>query len=227
MYTYLLINLFAISIPLWRSFDTRISLHKEWKAVFGAIFLTGIPFVLWDALFTKWGVWGFNPNYLSGIYLLGLPLGEWLFFVCIPYACIFTYVALNYFIKHDFIGAKSKWISMILIVLVLSVSVFNYEKAYTVSTAVSLASALVLIQFVFKFPHMGRFYFSYLVILLPFFIVNGILTGTGIEGEVVWYNNAENLGVRLGTIPIEDAFYGMLLILMNIFLFEKLRVKQP
>lgn len=224
MYTYLLINLFAISIPLWRSFDSRIKLHKEWKAVFAAIVVTGIPFVLWDALFTKWGVWGFNPSYLCGGYLLGLPLGEWLFFVCIPYACIFTYVALNYFIKRDFIGAKSKWITVFLIVVVLSTAFLNTEKAYTFSTGVSLATFLILVQFVFKFQNMGRFYFSYMVILIPFFMVNGILTGTGIEGEVVWYNDAENLGVRMGTIPVEDTFYGMLLILMNIFLFEKWRV---
>ena len=70
---------------------------------------------------------------------------------------------------------------------------------------------------------MGKFYRFYLWHLIPFFIVNGILTGTGIDGEVVWYNNAENLGIRLGTIPIEDSLYSLSLMLMNISIFEWLK----
>jgi lycopene cyclase domain-containing protein len=74
---------------------------------------------------------------------------------------------------------------------------------------------------------MGRFYLAYAVILIPFFIVNGILTGSFIEQEVVWYNNEENLGVRIGTVPVEDIFYGMLLILMNVVIYEWLQEKNP
>jgi lycopene cyclase domain-containing protein len=56
--------------------------------------------------------------------------------------------------------------------------------------------------------------------LIPFFIVNGILTGSGLKQPVVWYNNAENIGIRLFTIPVEDIAYGLELILANIFFFE-------
>ncbi len=67
---------------------------------------------------------------------------------------------------------------------------------------------------------LGEFYLSFLVILLPFGLVNGILTGSFIEEQVVWYNNQEILGIRLGTIPIEDIFYGMTLVLLSYFLME-------
>lgn len=69
---------------------------------------------------------------------------------------------------------------------------------------------------------MGRFYVAFGVILIPFLIVNGILTGSFIDEPVVWYNNEENLRIRIGTIPVEDVFYGMLMLLIPITISEKL-----
>jgi lycopene cyclase domain-containing protein len=46
------------------------------------------------------------------------------------------------------------------------------------------------------------------------------LTGSGIEGEVVWYNNQENLGARIFTIPIEDSAYAFSMLLFNLTVFK-------
>lgn len=61
--------------------------------------------------------------------------------------------------------------------------------------------------------------------LIPFLIVNGILTGSYVDEPIVWYNNAENLGIRIGTIPVEDTVYAMLLLMMNITFLERFSSK--
>jgi len=178
--------------------------------------------LIWDICFTKAGVWGFNEHYTLGVNFFNLPIEEVLFFFCIPYSSLFTYHCFQLFfpkLKTYSFGS----ISAILIIGLIVTGFLNFSKLYTSVTF--LALALVLIDVVF-FQHekwLSTFYFMYLIILLPFFIVNGMLTGTGLDEPVVWYNNSENLGIRLLTIPFEDMFYGMLLLLMNVLAFESFK----
>ncbi|MDH3711744.1 MAG: lycopene cyclase domain-containing protein [Cyclobacteriaceae bacterium] len=224
-FLYLFLDLASIAIPLAWSFEKKVRFFRDWKYLFPAIALTGLFFIIWDVVFTDWGVWGFNPTYLSGYYLLNLPVEEWLFFICIPYACVFTYRSLSYFIKKDLLQAASPIITKVLIFLLLLIGLIHFQNAYTFTTFISLALFLLWHLLVVKSPYLGRFYLAYLVILIPFFTVNGILTGSFIPNEVVWYDDQENLGIRMFTIPVEDTFYGMLLILMNVTIYEYLKHK--
>jgi lycopene cyclase domain-containing protein len=224
-YLYLWIDFFTIIFPLAFSFLPINPVYKKWKAILPALTLPAILFLIWDVTFTASGVWGFNPRYITGIYLFNLPLEEVLWFVCIPYACIFSYEAVLFYIKKDIVGYNQKAISSCLVLVLSLVGLIYHERIYTVITFFSMAALIVWTQWIWKPVFLGRFYLAFLFILVPFFIVNGILTGTGLEEPIVWYNNAENLNIRMGTIPIEDTFYGMLLILMNISLFEYLQKK--
>jgi lycopene cyclase domain-containing protein len=224
-YLYLWIDFLTILFPLVFSFLPINPVYKKWKAVLPALTLPAILFLIWDAIFTARGVWGFNPRYITGIYFFNLPLEEVLWFVCIPYACIFSYEAVLFYIKKDIIEDKQKAISTCLVLLLSLVGIIYYERIYTLITFLSMSALIGWTQWIWKPAFFGRFYLAFLFILVPFFIVNGILTGTGLEEPIVWYNNAENLNIRMGTIPIEDTFYGMLLILMNISLFEYLQKK--
>ena len=222
-YLYLLLNFFIIIVPLSRSFEPRIAFYKSFKSLWPAMAIVSGFFLVWDIIFTHIGVWGFNPKYLSGIYLFGLPLGEWLFFVTVPYACLFIYRVLNYFIKRDVLAKQTKNISNFLIGFSFALAAVYYDRWYTVTTFALLGSLVSYLQYREKPVWLGRFYLAYAVCLIPFFAVNGILTGTGIAAEVVWYNPAEIIGTRLGTIPFEDAFYGLLLVLGTAFFYERFR----
>jgi lycopene cyclase domain-containing protein len=225
-YLYLTLDLLTILFPFLFSFYSKANFSKKWKHLWPAILIPGVIFIVWDEVFTRLGVWGFNEAYLSGFYIGSLPIEEVLFFICIPYACVFTYEALNYLISKDYFGSNQKIISVVIILACLVLGTASIEKWYTSTTFLSLAIYLIFLQFIKKESFLGRFFFAYLIILIPFFIVNGILTGSGIEEPVVWYNDDENLGLRIVTIPVEDAFYGMLLILMNVSIFEWLQSKR-
>ena len=101
---YFWINLLSISVPLIVSFDRRLKFYRNWKYLFPAMLATMWVFIPWDVYKTASGVWGFNPDHLQGIYIFNLPIEEWLFFIAIPYACLFTYHSFEYLIKKDYLG---------------------------------------------------------------------------------------------------------------------------
>ncbi len=209
--------------PFFLSFDKKVAFYKSFGSLFKSIIPVAIVFLVWDAVFTSFGFWGFNPKYISGISLFGLPLGEYLFFIVIPFCCVFVYEVLNSYISQDILGSWSTSISNFLMGFSASLAVIFYDKWYTVLTFGLLAVLVYWHSKKNKTEWLGRFYLSYAIIALPFLAINGILTGTGLDEEVVWYNDAENIGKRIFTIPIEDFFYGMLLILAVVSMFEYFR----
>ncbi len=223
MSLYLLINILTISIPLVLSFDKRVHFFTSWKHLIPAMGITMGLFIIWDVVFTAQGVWGFNDRYHSHIFLLGLPLEEYLFFISVPYASIFTIKVIDsYFPNFRLSISQARVLALILMAAMLTVAIVHIRKSYTAVNFI--VSALLIGLVLVKKPEiLRRFFLSYLVIMIPFGIVNGILTGSFIEEQVVWYNDHENLGIRLGTIPIEDIFYGMTLVLLSYFLMETFR----
>ena len=220
---YLILNIGSIIIPFLFSFHPKLKFNKQFKAAWLAILSIATGFIVWDMYFTQIGVWGFNPRYHSGIEFNHLPLEEMLFFICIPFSCLYTYHCLNVLISNDHFAIAEKYISLVLMAFLFITALISYEKLYTFYTFSALLLCIFLLKYLVKVKWLSRFYFAYMVLLIPFTIVNGILTGTGLPEPVVWYNNSENLAIRFLTIPIEDIFYGMLLILLNVAVFESLK----
>lgn len=227
MSLYLILNIASLIIPFLYSFDNRMKYVKRWKAVFPAIIITAIFYIVWDIIFTKIGVWSFNLRYHSGIELFDLPIEEWLFFICIPYASIFIHFTFHYFFPKVSLSDKTvRIIYWILMIILVPTTILNYDKWYTVVNYSVLV--LLLTYTVFKERTiLNTFFITFLIVLIPFSVINGILTGSFIDEPVVIYNNAENLGIRLGTIPIEDIGYAFSMLLMSLVLIKKIENKYP
>ena len=184
--------------------------------------LPAVFYIIWDSYFTQWGVWSFNPLYITGITYFSLPIEEILFFIVVPYCCVFIYECIRCYFPKITTTAGAETFLKLLALLLFIAGIVYYRKYYTGYTFL-LLSAFLALFFIFR-KHLKEFnstafLVSYAIILIPFLLVNGFLTAI----PVVLYNNAENLGIRIYTIPFEDIFYGMLLIFLNILIFEKLR----
>lgn len=222
---YTLILLGTITVPLALSFDRRVRFYRQWKYLFPALAIVGLFYILFDIILTRYGVWGFNPEYHSNWVIAGLPVEEWLFFILVPYASIFLHdVLVDYFPRFRVSNRIARYLSIAAIIILSAVVLLHTGKIYTVYIY-GVMILLLLYMMMTSVSLLESFYMTYLVILVPFLIVNSILTGSFIEGEVVWYNNAENLGIRIFTIPIEDFSYGFTLILLNLILRDKFRAK--
>lgn len=221
MFTYLLLNLLILAGPLALSFDQKVAFHKRWNIIWQGILLNMLVFIPWDAAFTKLGVWGFNPDYHFNLKILFLPFEEWLFFITVPYAAIFIYECLLIYFPKD---ALYKWrLPIAWMVILGSLAVYGMHTAqlYTAVNTLFLSFAMLMVLISGRGAFLGRFFLTYLIILIPFLIFNGALTAL----PVVWYNDAENMGIRLFTIPVDDLFYNMGMLLIPIANYARLRAK--
>jgi lycopene cyclase domain-containing protein len=157
-----------------------------------------------------------------GFDIFNLPIEEWLFFITVPYASVFIYDCIKYYFPNWKTSNTGNIIAVFLGIILAIFALLNLGKHYTYITFITLAFILFLLS-ISKADYLGRFFASYIIVLVPFLLVNGILTGSSTSEPVVWYNDNFNLDLRILTIPVEDVFYGMLLILGNVAIYEYLQ----
>ncbi len=94
MSEYLKVLLLAVALPLVLSFYPPLKFWRNGKALFLSLTLVVLIFGAWDILAVWRGHWYFDPRYVYGLSIINLPVEEWLFFLAIPFCCIFTWEAI-------------------------------------------------------------------------------------------------------------------------------------
>jgi lycopene cyclase domain-containing protein len=238
-YAYLLVDLFCLSGPFFLSFHKSVAFYKNFKPLAAGILLMSAVYLPWDILFTHWGIWNFNPKYTMQSRWFLLPIEEWLFFVAVPFACVFTFECVRYFKKTAPSKRFTQITSFSILVISTVLCVFAaFEELWYTFSATLLCSALLLFHIQRRSEFLGYFLFAWFILLIPFYMSNGILTGlhfyeydlvntsqVEITEAIVRYNNQFNLGVRIWSVPIEDFFYGLAMILLVLTPYEHFRLK--
>ncbi|TVR85376.1 MAG: lycopene cyclase domain-containing protein [Saprospirales bacterium] len=220
-YLYAWIHLWVFLPVFLLSFDKKVYYASRFRYLFPAIFAVAVPFLIWDYFFTAGGVWEFNESYLTGFRILGLPWEEYMFFFTVPFACVFIYDCLNaYFPKNRIILWERPATILIGIALIVLAVVFISE-IYTLTACAIAFMSLVWIRRKGEISFLANFYRAFLVTVIPFLLVDGILTGGYTNAPIVLYNEAHFSGFRFVSIPIEDMIYGFALLLQLNYLYVK------
>jgi len=218
-FTYLLLDLFTIAGPLFLSFDKKVAFFKSYKFLAPSVAITSFLYLVWDVWFTDINIWKFNDKFLIGKFFLGLPLEEYLFFLVVPYACLFIFRCLQAYFPQLTNKRWGNWANSVIMLLSAGIFMANIDKLYTAVTfgliTTTLGLILVFMRHEFK-KYSAHLFIAWIVALIPMFYVNGQLTGL----PVLIYNNSENLAIRIGTIPFEDFFYNYLYMLWMIVIYE-------
>jgi len=96
MSKYMMVLLLSGIVPFVLSFWPPLKFYKKPKALFYSIAIILVLFGSWDIGATHRGHWSFNPTGVLNVRVINLPLEEVLFFVVIPFCCIFTWEVLKY-----------------------------------------------------------------------------------------------------------------------------------
>jgi lycopene cyclase domain-containing protein len=185
-----------------------------------AIFLTAVVFIIWDELVTNF-FWKFNFRYILGFKIIKLPIEEILFFFTVPFACLFLWV--NFPPQSNiqpFINFPIEILIVLSIIFFVLSLIMIYKKIYYTGIVILFFLITIMITIIINpyFIFQKRFLFFLFPVLFLTFIFNGYLTSR----PVVTYNKKVKSNINIWTIPIEDFIYGLILIVINVFIYENL-----
>lgn len=221
---YLYLNLAIIAFPLIFSFEKRIKYYKKFKPLAIALLLVGIFFVGWDVFATYRGHWSFNPIYVAEIKLLGLPLEEILFFITVPYSCLFVFDSILHFLGDRKLFSHRKWLFPVIGVLIMLFAFGFCGKDYTVLALLSVGLTILFVSLVNVQLFSSQAYWIYIVLTLFLFLIsNYFLTSL----PVVQYSSGAITGFRVITIPIEDFLFNfsMLTNYVTVYIWASRKLK--
>ena len=225
MSDYLLINILVISVPLLLSFENKIKFYRKIPFIFISFLVAGGAFIFWDAVAASRGNWSFNPAYINGIEIVGLPIEELLFFVTIPYSCIFLYETARYYLIEKEIKINRFVIYFVSFVLI-TIALVNSDREYTFLAFFISGIFLITVQIFASYIYASKIFWLFILFsFIPFLAVNYLLTSF----PIVIYNPVAFLGFRIITIPIEDFFYSFTMISFYLLIYltsERIWIKR-
>lgn len=215
---YLVFNLVILVPVTVLSFFPPPFFVRHWRAAWGAVAAAALPYLVWDALVTG-RHWWFNPLYITGVHVAGLPIEEVLFFFTMPFACLFSWQAIFHADRDTPRAGLLPIYAPALLLAPLGAWLFlarglEYTGLALGSFGVAAALDLGLRTRVLARP---RFLALLAFVVALTTVFNGYLTAR----PVVLYEERYQLGIRVLTVPAEDYVYGLSLVYLAAVFFQR------
>jgi len=183
-------------------FDYRNAIWKELLVPLG---MMALIFIAWDILFTSLGVWRFNPAYIQGGKISNLPWEEVCWFFIIPFCSLFVYQIVK--LRWSKPWGSARTLQFVLLVVLFGLYIMNMDRIYS-ATSISMTISMIGLSLIVNWKGFGLFIASFLLLLIPMGLFNGMLTGLFTKEALVHYNYVEFGGNRFLNFPIEDIGFG-------------------
>lgn len=220
MNLYTILNLLIIVPALALSFDRRVAFRRSWACAGAAILAVGTVFVLWDIAVTKVGHWDFSPEYAGSGRIFGLPAGEIIFFISVPFACIFILEVARAYFRERIVAVRPLPFALSAgASLVAAVALKDHGYTFIVLGSLALTLALIAGPARRLFSRSSTWQ-ALALSYIPFMIFNGIFTAL----PIVTYHPEMILGPRIISIPVEDFTYSFSLISLSYMAFDACKV---
>ncbi len=167
------------------------------------------------------GHWSFNKEHLTGIWIFGIPLEEFLFFITVPYACLFTYEVIVHYFK-EWKVPFNRFIYIGSAVLIGASAFLFIDQGYTFVVLICTSLMIMIISLPDGSLFTSRRFWIYTMITLVLFTTfNMVLTAIPIveySSQHIWGGDGLFNG-RFFTIPLEDFFYNFSLLTIYLFIY--------
>ena len=211
-----LINFFLLLLSLYLMYSLRLQFVKDWKAALYSVLFTGIFSLGISVSFVRFKLIHYDFNQDAGFELSGVPLAAVLLCFTLPLACIAIYNTLNQRYRDNSLDKYTLAFSNMLLGLCVAFVFFAYTMAYSVITFVMLFMLMLFMEYRNKLRFMYRFYRTYGLLALSYFLVSLVLGS--INGAA--YHVAHTVKFTLAGVPFENYALLFIIVLFTIYMYE-------
>jgi lycopene cyclase domain-containing protein len=226
-YAYLLFNI-MVSVPVavvLLVLRKKISINR--LGMLHSFVFVSFPFILWDIWASARGHWFFSEVFTLKHRIAGIPLEEFAFFFTVPLAmiivweCIRVYLGSTNTVRHQSTSQLMKIMPAVLAVICVAAAVANFEFGYT-RTVCFVTAVCVLVVGYSDIVKYRDFWIFQGVLLLLFVVSNTYLTAL----PIITYGSGSYMGLRIGTIPVEDFLFNYSFINLFLLVYTKQDMKK-